>query len=380
MTSEISNAAEHRLHPRRRIRRGDGAQHRQLVRIGLRRDCFGDADLCAQHRAEFPRRPDRRAMQSTMRTQTCPLASYRTTIRSITTPGTYTFNPVTTVDADEPDQQPSGPVPEWLCRRRDVDGDQRVLHEAVYRHQSHRTAPGDVGIYLPGAFERAARLLQCRQRQCADERDDLLLLSVRRSGRRQRISLRAEHGAGHLCEPVQFRRAGRAIFNNGANTPISTRVGDNFSGTVGYANQLMVTADSVGANTAVLPHIDLLGPCYALRVRIDQVGSLGRLQRRKGQQRQPRIRGSGQSAALGRGRSHNPRKPSDDRHGHLHGPRDRQYRQRDRGPHLPCRRDVFRRGQLRSPQWRRSRSTASTERTTLARPTGSPRPSRSMAR
>ncbi len=55
---------------------------------------------------------------------------------------------------------------------------------------------------------------------------------------------------GTYVNPSNFAARAAAIFNNGANTPISTRVGDNFSGTVGYANQQMVTAGSVGANTA----------------------------------------------------------------------------------------------------------------------------------
>ena len=55
---------------------------------------------------------------------------------------------------------------------------------------------------------------------------------------------------GTYVNPSNFAARAAAIFNNGANTPISTRDGASLSEPGGYANQQMVTAESVGANTA----------------------------------------------------------------------------------------------------------------------------------
>ena len=56
---------------------------------------------------------------------------------------------------------------------------------------------------------------------------------------------------GTYVNPSNFAARAAAVYDNGANIPISVR-GDGLStpATVGYANQLMVTADSVGANTS----------------------------------------------------------------------------------------------------------------------------------
>ena len=55
---------------------------------------------------------------------------------------------------------------------------------------------------------------------------------------------------GTYVNPSNFAARAAAIFNNGANTPISTRDGASLSEPGGFAQQLMVTADSVGANTS----------------------------------------------------------------------------------------------------------------------------------
>ena len=136
----------------------------------------------------------------------------------------------------------------------------------------------------------------------------------------------------------------------------------------GYANQQMVTAESVGANTSAFLTSISSDHRSALRVRIHPVGFLERLQRRNQQQRSTRVRGSRRSAALGRRRSDNGWGPSDNRHGHLHRPCHRQYRQRELGSHLSRRRHILRPRSTSAPATARSISTASTEPTTPARP------------
>ncbi len=51
---------------------------------------------------------------------------------------------------------------------------------------------------------------------------------------------------GAYVNPTNFAARAATIFDNGANIPLSTRNG----ASVGYADQMMVTANSVGANTA----------------------------------------------------------------------------------------------------------------------------------
>ena len=66
----------------------------------------------------------------------------------------------------------------------------------------------------------------------------------------------------------------------------------------------------------------------ALQLRIHSVGFLERLQRRKTNNGQLDVRGSGRAAPMGGGQSDDCRIPSGKRHGHLHRPRHRQHRQR----------------------------------------------------
>ena len=55
---------------------------------------------------------------------------------------------------------------------------------------------------------------------------------------------------GAYVDPADFAGRGRAIFNNGANTPTSSRNGGVLSGAGDFADLLMVTATPVGANTS----------------------------------------------------------------------------------------------------------------------------------
>jgi hypothetical protein len=113
--------------------------------------------------------------------------------------------------------------------------------------------PGDVGIYLPGDSSEMLAVFNVGQ-----------VPSTALTGRGMTSSSYVFGGLdvdgvsvtglntarGTYVSPSNFAARAAAIFNNGANTPISTRTGDNFSGVVGYANQQMVTAESVGANTS----------------------------------------------------------------------------------------------------------------------------------
>ena len=54
---------------------------------------------------------------------------------------------------------------------------------------------------------------------------------------------------GTYVNPSNFGARDAAVFNNGANTPVSLRNGQLLSSIGGYANQQLVTAETVGANT-----------------------------------------------------------------------------------------------------------------------------------
>ena len=54
---------------------------------------------------------------------------------------------------------------------------------------------------------------------------------------------------GTYVNPSNFAARDAAVFNNGANTPVSVRNGQSLASIGGYSNQQLVTATSVGANT-----------------------------------------------------------------------------------------------------------------------------------
>ena len=54
---------------------------------------------------------------------------------------------------------------------------------------------------------------------------------------------------GTYVSPSNFGARDAAVFNNGANTPVSLRNGQSLSSLGGYSNQQLVTAQTVGANT-----------------------------------------------------------------------------------------------------------------------------------
>ena len=55
---------------------------------------------------------------------------------------------------------------------------------------------------------------------------------------------------GTYVNPSNFAARDAAVFDNGANIPVSSRNGQPLASIGGYANQQMVTANSVGANTS----------------------------------------------------------------------------------------------------------------------------------
>ena len=238
--------------------------------------------------------------------------------------------------------------------------------------------PGDVGVFLPGDLSEMLAVFNVKG---VTPPTGGMANSNYVFGSLDADSRTGLNGArGAYVNPSNFAGRAAAIYDNGANIPISARDGTSLSRSGGFATQQMVTAESVGANTSsFLTSISstTVTPC---KCESHSVGFLERLQRRNQQQRSTRVRGSGEfllwvagvPTSLGL-------KPSCDRDRHLHGPRDRQYRQPEQHHQLSRRRHIYERGQFRRLGTARAplRSTASTERTMPARSIGSLQPRRS---
>ena len=163
--------------------------------------------------------------------------------------GTYTFNPIKTATPTSLTSNHPG-----LFLNGYVGGVMLTATSASYTKPYIVTnltgQPGDVGIYLPGDSSEMLAFFNVGSVNAPT--NGMTSSSYLFGGLDvDNVSVSGLNTArGTYVSPSNFAARAAAIFNNGANTPISTRVGDNFSGTVGYANQLMVTAESVGANTA----------------------------------------------------------------------------------------------------------------------------------
>jgi hypothetical protein len=121
--------------------------------------------------------------------------------------------------------------------------------------------PGDVGIFLPG---NSSEMLAFFNVGAAPNSGGMTSSSYF-FGSLNANNLNGLNGArGAYVNPSNFAARDAAVFDNGANLPVSLRNGQ----TVGFANQQMVTAGSVGANTSsfltsisTVPTGTLVQPC-----------------------------------------------------------------------------------------------------------------------
>jgi FecR protein len=127
--------------------------------------------------------------------------------------------------------------------------------------------PGDVGIFLPGT---SSEMLAVFNVKSVGAPAGAMTTSNYIFGSLDAQTHTGLNGArGAYVNPSNFAGLASAIFNNGANVPISLRNGQ-VLGSIpgGSANQLMVTADSVGANTqsfltsiSTVPAGGMVQPC-----------------------------------------------------------------------------------------------------------------------
>ena len=136
-------------------------------------------------------------------------------------------------------------------------------------------SPGDVGIYLPGSSSEMLAFFNVASASTAPA--GAMAISSYVFGSLNGNGLNGLNSArGTYVNPSNFAARDAAMFANGANIPVSLRYdGQSPPATVGYANQLMVTADSVGANTLRISDLDFLRHRHPLRVRHPPSGVSG---------------------------------------------------------------------------------------------------------
>src|SRR3984957_5988750 len=108
--------------------------------------------------------------------------------------------------------------------------------------------PGDVGIFLPGSSSEMLAFFNFGSRNAPT---GAMTNSPYVFGSLTGNNLNGLTGArGTYVNPSNFAARDAAVFANGANIPVSLRDGQPLASIGGYANQQLVTAESVGANTS----------------------------------------------------------------------------------------------------------------------------------
>jgi hypothetical protein len=108
--------------------------------------------------------------------------------------------------------------------------------------------PGDVGIYLPGD---SSEMLASFNVGSVNPTNHAMTSSTYIFGSLNGNGLNGLNSArGAYVNPTNFAARDAAVFDNGANIPVSLRNGQSLSSIGGYSNQLMVTSGSVGAKSA----------------------------------------------------------------------------------------------------------------------------------
>ena len=167
--------------------------------------------------------------------------------------GTYTFNPINTATPtslanNHPNLSLNGYVGGLMVTDKPAAPTPQYTQPYVVTNIGDN--PGQVGIFLPGASSEMLAFFNVESRNAPS--GAMSAASYLFGGLDvENVSVSGLNTArGAYVNPSNFAARAAAIYNNGANTPISARTGEDYSGPVGYADQQMVTAESVGANTA----------------------------------------------------------------------------------------------------------------------------------
>jgi hypothetical protein len=169
-------------------------------------------------------------------------------------PANYTFNPITTgtptISANNhPTLTLNGYVGGVMVTASGGTSAPFTHYTTPYVITNLTGSPGDVGIYLPGS---SSEMLAVFNVGSVHPPTGAMAISSYVFGSLNGNGLNGLNSArGTYVNPSNFAARAAAVFDNGANIPVSLRSdGLSTPTTVGYANQLMVTADSVGANTS----------------------------------------------------------------------------------------------------------------------------------
>jgi hypothetical protein len=168
----------------------------------------------------------------------------------------YNFNPISTGTptlsaSAHPNQTLQGYVGGMMVTASGGSTPPFVNYTAPYIVTNVSGNPGDVSIYLPGNSSQMGAVFNVASVNAPAgglSTSSYLFGSYNPSDLSNTAGRNTARGT--YVSPMNFAGRAAAIFNNGANTPLSTRNGQALSAIGGYANQLMVTANSVGAQTA----------------------------------------------------------------------------------------------------------------------------------
>ncbi len=168
-------------------------------------------------------------------------------------PANYKFNPVTagtptTLANNHPTLSLNGYVGGVMVTATGGASPPFTNYTKPYVITNLTGKPGDVGIFLPGDSSEMLAIFNVGSVAAPANgmtSSSYVFGSLNGNGLTGLNSAR-----GTYVNPTNFGARDAAVFNNGANTPVSLRNGQSLSSIGGYSNQLMVTAESVGANTS----------------------------------------------------------------------------------------------------------------------------------
>ncbi len=273
----------------------------------------------------------------------------------------YTFNPITagtpTFTANNhPNLALSGYVGGVMRTALGGTPDAPTNFTKPYVITNLTGTPGDpVSIFLPG---NSSEMLAVFNVQSVAAPSGAMTKSGYVFGSLDPSSRLGLNGArGAYINPSNFAGRAATIYADGANIPISTRDGVPLSEAGGFANQQMVTAGSVGANTsAFLTSISTAAAVQPCHCESTQWGFWSAFNGVTNSDGKLAFEDQGPLLLWVAGV---PMTPSGldalsngfdgDRHGHLHWPRDRQYRQPEQHHQLSRRGHVLEHGQFRKP-------------------------------
>ncbi len=167
-------------------------------------------------------------------------------------PANYTFNPITTgtpttLANNHPNLKLNGYVGGVMVTASGGVSPPFLNYTKPYVITNFSNQPGDVSILLPG---NSSEMVASFHVASVNAPSGAMSSSSYAFGSLNSSALNGARGA--YVSPTNFAARAATVFDNGANLPVSTRSGNPLlpEEPVGYANQQMVTAGSVGANTS----------------------------------------------------------------------------------------------------------------------------------